>query len=205
MKKIIFPILMILFVVGGAVAADMVRNGGGDASATTSDHKPKKSKKKDSHAKDKGHGKKDDGHKKPDKKKKDDGHGKKDKKKKDSHGKSDGHGDASSADTINYLKFKRQFVVPVMHEGTIEALVIMNINLELGDDAPDYAYSFEPKLRDAITRELLGLSNDGIFGAQLTTANAYETIRQRLLEACQAVLTEGISDILILDVARQEQ
>lgn len=196
MKKILFPLLMILVVVGGAVAADFVKNGGGEKDAKQSAHGDKKP---DKHAKKDAHGdKKDKGHKKSKKK---DSHDKK----KDSHGKKSEYGDGGGADEISYLKFKRQFVVPVMQDGTIQALVIMNFNLVLDDHAPDNVFSYEPKLRDALTRELLGLSNAGIFGENLTSAASYETMREKLLTASRAVVKEGISDILILDVARQEQ
>lgn len=176
MKKILFPVFMILFVVGGAVAADFIRNSGSPDSATA-------------HASDKG------AHAKGDKKK--------DKKgKKGAKGK---NGDGSDGGSISYLKFKRQFVVPVMKRGKIDALVIMNLNVELNDKAPDNAYSYEPKLRDAIMRELLSLSDGDMFGSGLTSAESYETLRATLVRASKAVLPEGVEDILILDIARQEQ
>ncbi len=190
MKKILFPILMILAVVGGAVAADFIRSSGGakaDASAEKSEKKSAKKDSKDSHGK---------ADKKDKKDKKDKGHSKKDDK---------GHSSESDSSNVAYLKFKRQFVVPVMQSGKIDALVIMNLNLELNGEAPDNAYSLEPKLRDALTRELLTLSDDDMFGANLTSADSYEILRSTLLRAAKAVMPEGIEDILILDVARQEQ
>jgi len=91
-----------------------------------------------------------------------------------------------------------------MKGGEIDALVIMNLNYELNDDAPDNIYTFEPKLRDAIVRELLRLSDKGIFGDDLTTPQSYELLRSTLLEAGQKVVSEGIRDVLILDIARQD-
>ncbi len=173
MKKILFPILMILFVVGGAVAADFLRSPGSsndDAAHSTVKDSDAKSKKGDDHGK----------------------KGKVDEK-------------PSDNSNVAYLKFKRQFVVPVMKSGKIEALVIMNFNLELNDKAPDNAYSLEPKLRDAMTRELLAMSNDDLFGTNLTSAESYETVRNTLLRAARGIMPEGIQDILILDIARQEQ
>lgn len=173
MKKIIFPILMILFVVGGAAGANFLRNASVAKAA-------------DAHSSGDGseaHGK-------------EDSHGKKDKE--------DGESKGGGAD-VTYMKFKRQFVVPVMRRDKIDALIIMNLNVELNDDAPSNIYNYEPKLRDAIMRELLSLSNDNIFGENLTSAESYETLRGTLLTAAKAVLPEGVQDILILDIARQEQ
>ncbi|MGJ8562371.1 MAG: hypothetical protein ACSHXY_02355 [Alphaproteobacteria bacterium] len=193
-KKILFPLFLMGAVVGGAVAADFVRNQSSvSVKDKHADSKDSSHKKKDSHSKADSHDKKD-SHGKPKKPKKDKGHGKE---------KDKGHG--SDSGSVTYLKFKRQFVVPVMDKNKIEALVIMNLNLELNDDAPDNAYSLEPKLRDAIMRELLVLSSDDIFGANLTSAESYQTLRSTLLRASKAVISEGVEDILILDIARQDQ
>ena len=195
-KKILFPLLLMVAVVGGAVAADFMRSQGsenpeGETHDTKDSHKKNASKdKKDSHGKSK-----DDSHAK----------GKKDKKAK---GKKDkgGHGSADdNSGSVSYLKFKRQFVVPVMDRGKIDALVIMNLNIELDKDAPSNVYNMEPKLRDAIMRELLTLSSENIFGENLTSAESYQTLRSTLLRASKSVVTEGVRDILILDIARQEQ
>lgn len=198
-KKILFPLFLMLAVVGGAVAADFMRSQGDTTSgheAGKSDkvkHEKKASKdKKDSHGKSK-----DDGHSKPKKEKKD--------KKSKGHGKSDGKDASHGGDTVSYLKFKRQFVVPVMDKNKIEALVIMNLNIELDKHAPSNVYNMEPKLRDAIMRELLALSSDDIFGENLTSAESYQTLRSTLLRASKSVVREGVKDILILDIARQDQ
>jgi len=176
-KKILSSVLLVVFVVGGAVAGDFVKN----SKSKSDSHAGDTEKKKDAKSKDK--------------KKKDDKKGKdKAEKGKDSLG----SGPA-------YLKFKRQFVVPVMDAGEISALVIMNLNYELDEDAPSNMYSYEPKLRDAIMRELLALSGQDIFGEDLTTAQNYEFLRTTLLRAGQAVVPDGIRDVLILDIARQEQ
>ncbi|MEP6342134.1 MAG: hypothetical protein ABJ275_02380 [Maricaulaceae bacterium] len=209
MKKIIFPILMILFVIGGVIAADFVKrsaSSGGDGEAHAESKKDKKKADKGHGKDDKGHGKDDKGHGKDKKSKKD--KKKKDKKKKDKghkKGKGDHGGDSYDSDALSFYKFKRQFVVPVMTQGKIEALVIMNLSLELNSDAPDNIYTLEPKFRDALTRELLTLSNKGVFGENLTSVESYEDVRSTLLSAVKSVTIEGVQDILILDVARQEQ
>ncbi len=190
MKKILLPIFMIIFVIGGGVAGDFFKNRSSDNAVESTDKLEKKTKKTD------GHGIEKSSHKKDKKAKKNKGHDKD----KGNHG-----GASYDFDEISYLKFKRQFVVPVMTHGKIDALVIMNLNLELNENAPENAYSLEPKLRDAITRELLALSNAGVFGENLTSSESYETVRSTLLSACEAILPKGIKDILILDIARQEQ
>jgi len=172
-KKILGSALLIISVVGGAVAADFLkyRGSGDDMGHASAESKDGKADKKNSK-------------------------GKKDSSKDDL---------SDLVDGPSYLKFKRQFVVPILKGDEIEALVIMNLNFELGSDAPSNVYTYEPKLRDAIMRELLNLSDKGIFGEDFTTPQNYEILRSTLLEAGQQVVNEGIRDILILDIARQDQ
>jgi len=194
MKKIIFPILMILFVIGGAVAADLLKSSSSANAAESADNHKKKVAKKATKTGD--HGSDKDAKGKKPKERKSKAHAKE----KGGHGK-----DTADSGDVEYLSFKRQFVVPVMTHGKIEALVIMNLSLELKPGERDNAYNLEPRFRDAITRELLDMSNTGVFGANLTSAENYETLRSTLLTATKVILPDGIQDILILDIARQEQ
>lgn len=201
-KKILFPILMVLMVVGGAVAADFLRSSKSSEAHAADGKKAKDSKgkkkedkgKKDKHAKADSKGKKD----------KKDGKGKKDKGKKGKKGK-DGKGKSAGIEAGSYLKFNRQFVVPVMEEGHIASLVIANLVIEFDENAPSNAYNLEPKFRDALTREFLRMSNKGLFGDEFTSAESYEQVRDTLYEAAVVVMPEGIRNVLILDIAKQDQ
>ncbi len=189
--KILFPVMLIVVVILGGVGADFLRsNSGGDdtshASAKDDHGKPSKKAKDD-------HGKKDDGHSKKKKKKK---------KKKGGHGDEDA---GTSSGAMSYLTFKRQFVVPVVKKGKIESLVLLNLNLELNEAAPEDVHSFEPKLRDAIMRSLLSLSHNGAFTGDLTNTETYDQIRDNLLSSVKHVITNGIESVLILDISRQDQ
>jgi hypothetical protein len=119
--------------------------------------------------------------------------------------KSSEKGDYSSGGDIEILKFKRQFVVPVLEGGQVDALVILNLNVELNSDAPSSAFTYEPKFRDAFTRELLKMSRQGLFGQELTSPDTYEIIRETLLVASKQVMKDGVENVLILDLSRQDQ
>lgn len=131
------------------------------------------------------------------------------------HGESDGahHGPdalseapAKSLDmNVAYLKFKRQFVIPVLGEDGVEALVLLNIAISLTDGAKDDMFNHEPQFRDAFIRELLQMSDAGYFDEALTAPSTYEAIRETLLRAARDITTEGVSDVLILDFARQDR
>jgi len=187
-KNILFPITLIFVVVLGGVSADFLRNRQMDGASTPDTHLAEKNPV--SH----------------DSKKSGDDN-KKTKKKKTAT-KKNGHS-KDKPDSISaaptYMKFKRQFVVPVMKGREIESLVLLNLNLELGPDAPANTYTLEPKLRDSIMRELLALSHEGVFSHDLTSADTYDKLRAALLFASESVITEGVENVLILDLARQDQ
>jgi hypothetical protein len=132
-----------------------------------------------------------------------DGHSEKksDDKKKggDDHGKSSDDGG-----TTTYMKFKRQFVIPVMKENKIKSLVIMNFNIELNDAAPPNSFNLEPKLRDAFMRSLLNLSNEGVFDDDLTSPETFDYIRETLVGSARGILSQGVENVLILDVAKRD-
>lgn len=193
MKAILTPILVALFSVGGVAGGYALKS----APDTTASKTAKKDKAKDKKKSEK----KDDKGKKKDKKK----DSKKSKGKKDKAKKDKGAKDKGDKSKVSIMKFKRQFVVPVVKRKRIDALVIMNINLELNDEAPDNIYILQPKLRDAITRELLALSDSDVFGEGLTSIESYQKIQDSLLRACQNVVPYGLETILILDLARQDQ
>jgi hypothetical protein len=200
MKAILSSVLMIAFVIGGVVSADVLKSSGEPAAAEThGDEKNKDGKdakkkadkgKKDKSKKDKGKDKKSD-------------KGKKDKKKgkkKDGKG-----GDYGSASDVSYFQFSRQFVVPVVDSGSVQALVLLDINLELEGDQSATVYTMEPKLRDAVMRSLISLSHKGVFGDEFTNPEVYDLIRETIHDATTDVVPSGVRDVLILDIARQDR
>lgn len=184
LKSALKTFVLIIAVIGGAVGASVVKdaglaNAGGDA--------PKAAEKSSRDEGKAGHGE-EKSHKKESKDKKSSG----------------GHGASDYAGEISYLKFKRQFVIPVMDHKKIEGLVIMNFNLELNDQAPSDSFNMEPKLRDAFMRDLLELSNQGLFSEELTSPKTFEIVRETLLGSSRRIIESGVENVLILDIARRD-
>jgi flagellar FliL protein len=193
MKNIIAAIIVIVCIVAGGVGGNFLRS----MSSGPSDHAEKAEKPaKDSHEekKDDNHAaKKDDHGKKPEKEKK-----------KDSHGK-DGHGGGESADSeVYYFKFTREFVVPIIREGRVHSLIILNLNLEADGSIASNLQSMEPKLRDNIMTSLITLSNDGTTFESITSVENYELIRSTVMDNLQSVVASGINNVLIVDMAKQD-
>lgn len=132
---------------------------------------------------------------------------------KDAHGdkkktekKKGGHGEAGGADDspYGYLKFSRQFVVPVVGSAGVNSLVVMDINIEVPPDATEGAYTLEPKLRDSILGALLDLSNKGAFGEAFLDPGNLDNVRSELLTAARAIIGEEARSVMILSIARQD-
>lgn len=122
--------------------------------------------------------------------------------KKDDHGKAHKGDKAASGDSA-YYKFSREFVVPVMRDGQVKSLVILHISLETDSATSDKLFSEELKLRDNIMTTLIGLSNDGRTLEQPTDINNYETIRSMVLMNLKDSISDGIRNVLIVDVGKQ--
>lgn len=129
-----------------------------------------------------------------------DDHGKK-AKKADKH--DDGHGSKASSGSSSYYKFSREFVVPIMRGGQVTSLVILHISLETDSATSEKLFSEEPKLRDNIMTTLIGLSNDGRTLEEPTNISNYETIRSMILMNLKDSIDDGIQNVLIVDMAKQ--
>ena len=119
-------------------------------------------------------------------------------KKKDSYS-----GDSGDNGNLAFMKFSRQFIVPVVQSNGVNALVMLDINLEVAASATDAAYAQEPKVRDALLSTLLQLSTEGAFNARFTDQGNIDAVRARLLEAAKTVLHDDVHEVLILSIARQ--
>lgn len=133
---------------------------------------------------------------------KEDDKAKDDKKDEKDEGGDHGEYDDGAGDHV-FVKFGRQFIVPVVQTNGANALVVLDINLEVSSSAADAAYAQEPKVRDALLSTLLELSTEGAFNAGFTNQANLEAVRARLLASSRTVLNEDVHQVLILSIARQ--
>lgn len=118
--------------------------------------------------------------------------------------KAGGHGEADTDAAYGFMKFSRQFVVPVIGEDGVRALVLLDINIEVPPAVTESVYSQEPKLRDALLASLLQLSNSGAFDQHILERANMELLRSELLRAARSVIGEDAQNVLILNIARQD-
>jgi flagellar basal body-associated protein FliL len=121
-----------------------------------------------------------------------------DKKNKTKPGKDD------QSETHEYLKLTKQFVVPVVSEDEISALVTMSLSLEVRPGIAEAFYEIEPKLRDRFLQVLFDHANIGGFDGAFTRSDNLTALRNALLEVARKDLGEDVSQVLIMSVSRQD-
>jgi hypothetical protein len=112
--------------------------------------------------------------------------------------------DGGEGAATEFVKLNNQFIVPVVQEGVVGGLVILSISLEVGAGQTQPVYNLEPKLRDSLLRVLFDHANAGGFDGAFTNANTMDVLRAALLESAQTVLRDGVVDVLITDIVRQD-
>ncbi len=196
MIKIIAIILQVVAVAGGVALGLSLRSPNTDASdVEDSSHDVVAASDEAHNTDDSAEKSKNEKKKKKKKKKPESGHGKP---------KGDHSSAASDSNDSSYMKFSRQFIVPVISQNGVGSLVALDINLELSASANENVYLQEPKLRDAILSALLQLSNEGAFNDQLLRPDNMEEIRTGLFASAQSILGENVTGVLILNIARQD-
>ena len=103
-----------------------------------------------------------------------------------------------------YLKMNNQFVVPIVYNEHVQALVVLSLSLEVTAGQKDTIYAHEPKIRDSFLQVLFDHANVGGFDGTFTDANNLAPLRNALREVAQRDMGDIISDVLIVEIARQD-
>ena len=97
-----------------------------------------------------------------------------------------------------------QFVVPVVRDGAVRALVLVSVTLEVTEGGSAAVHSLEPRLRDAFLQVFFDHANSGGFDDRFTQNDRMSLLRQGLREAAHRLLGPVVRDVLIVDIVRQE-
>ncbi|WP_040818937.1 flagellar basal body-associated FliL family protein [Litoreibacter arenae] len=113
--------------------------------------------------------------------------------------------DESEADAdLSYVKINNQFVVPVIEDDRVSALVVLSISLETNAAETSAIYDREPKLRDAFLQVLFDHAYMGGFDGVYTASPAMESLKRALLASARNIAGAHISSVLITDIVRQD-
>tara|TARA_R110002094_G_scaffold16487_18_gene28065 strand:- start:978 stop:1484 length:507 start_codon:yes stop_codon:yes gene_type:complete len=120
----------------------------------------------------------------------------------------DGHSEEEVNDSdapVQYIKMNNQFVVPVVKDSDVIALVVLALSLEVPENRQDEVYRHEPKLRDSFLQVLFDHANVGGFDGAFTSARNLGTLRAALTEMGQKDMgKDAIKNVLITEIARQD-
>ncbi|MBC7142683.1 MAG: flagellar basal body-associated FliL family protein [Rhodobacteraceae bacterium] len=120
------------------------------------------------------------------------------------HGAVAAEADPDAPPAHEYVKLNNQFVVPVVEDGEIASLVILSISLEVATGSTEQVYAREPKLRDSFLQVLFDHANAGGFRGAFTQSNNMDVLRSGLLEIARKAMGATVSDVLIVDIVRQD-
>jgi hypothetical protein len=113
--------------------------------------------------------------------------------------------DAEDAGAVpEFVKLSNQFVVPVVDQGRVAAMVVLSLSLEIEEGGSDAVFAREPKLRDMFLQVLFDHANVGGFSGSFTDGSNLIVLRNSLKEAANMVLGTVVKDVLIIDIARQD-
>ncbi len=103
-----------------------------------------------------------------------------------------------------YVKMNNQFVIPVVEDGKMAALVVLSISLEVTAGGKEATFQREPKLRDAFNQVLFDHANAGGFHGTFTSSNKMTVLRDSLYEIAVKVAGPVVKDVLIAEIVRQD-
>jgi len=106
--------------------------------------------------------------------------------------------------TSDFVKMNNQFVVPVVKDAQVSALVVLAFSLEVTPGGSEEFYQREPKLRDAFLQILFAHANAGGFDGVFTEVEKLNSLRTALREVAHRILGDIIIDVLITDFVRQD-
>lgn len=129
------------------------------------------------------------------------------------HGAADDHGQGTSGGDGHYtpetgptetVRLPNQFVVPVLHDGRVEALVVIGLALEMRTGHAFDLATDEPRLRAALLQLLFDHANIGGFDGLFTSGEVLLSLRRALVTTARGEVGPDVQDVLITELLRQE-
>ena len=103
-----------------------------------------------------------------------------------------------------YVRLNNQFVVPVVTNGGVNALVVLSISVGVATGQRDRVFEVEPLLRDVFLQVLFNHANTGGFDGVFTATATMRNLRRALGQAAEVALPGLVGDVLIVDIVRQD-
>ena len=102
-----------------------------------------------------------------------------------------------------YQRLEGQFLVPLVEDGRVASIVVIELALEIDDTADLAVAGKEPLLRDRMLQILFDHANIGGFDGMFTSNNNMALLRRALLDAATQVMGERVVfEVLITNILR---
>ena len=108
------------------------------------------------------------------------------------------------AENTEYAKLANQFVVPVVSDDRIAAMMVLSLSVAVPTGQTDAVFAAEPRLRDEFLQVMFGHANIGGFSGNFTSNDNMRTLRTDLRNRARKVLGQTALDVLIIDIVRQD-
>ena len=103
-----------------------------------------------------------------------------------------------------YVKLSNPFIVPLLEDGRVESLIVLSLSIEVKKGTTESVYAREPKLQHMFLQVMFDHANAGGFRGSFTDSVNLLELRKALLEVGMTALGEIVSDVLIVDIIRQD-
>jgi flagellar protein FliL len=102
------------------------------------------------------------------------------------------------------IRLPNQFVVPLIQDGRVQAMVVIGLALELQIGHGFELARHEPRLRAVFLQLLFDHANIGGFTGLFTSGETLLALRRILRDAARAEIGSHVHDVLITELMRQE-
>ena len=109
-----------------------------------------------------------------------------------------------TGEPTEYAVIGKQFLVPVIEEDRLAAMMLLSLSVEVPEGQADLVYDKEPRVRDALLQDLFAHANIGGFAGNYTESDKMLILRRDLLSSVRDIVGEAALDVLVLDIVRQE-
>ncbi|PQO22859.1 flagellar basal body-associated protein FliL [Rhodobacteraceae bacterium WD3A24] len=103
-----------------------------------------------------------------------------------------------------FARLSNQFLVPIVEDGHVAAMVVLSLSVEVEAGHAEAVYGREPRLRDTFLRVMFDHAAAGGFDGDFTRSGRLDTLRHALTEAARRVAGRSVSDVLIVEIMRQD-
>lgn len=111
---------------------------------------------------------------------------------------------AAPPGTTETIRLPNQFVVPLIENGQVRAMVVIGLALELTLGHSFALGNDEARVRAVFLQRLFDHANIGGFDGLFTSGETLLALRRSLREAARELLGPSVHDILITELLRQE-